>query len=127
MRQLTFKSFSRDRNHLLIYKPRDLSPLMHVAFDNYRVIFCLAGEDFYSKQADTSSQFLKLHGNELVCLSEDHSFLPNWYVYICLTFWSIASDRKRCSLDATPELHVQFSQRTDIVHEVRGLNVGHEG
>jgi len=26
-----------------------------------------------------------------------------------------------------PELHVQFSQRTDIVHEVRGLNVGHEG
>ena len=26
-----------------------------------------------------------------------------------------------------PELLVQFSQRTDIVHEVRGLNVGHEG
>ena len=25
------------------------------------------------------------------------------------------------------ELHVQFSQRTDIVHEIRGLNVGHEG
>lgn len=26
-----------------------------------------------------------------------------------------------------PELHVQFSQKTDIVQEVRGLNVGHEG
>lgn len=48
------------------------------------------------------------------------------YTYV-LCFDGIASDRKRCSLDAMPELHVQFSQKTDIVLEFRGLNVGHEG
>lgn len=43
VRRLTFKSFLRDRSTV----SRVISPLMLVTFDNYLVMFCLAGEDIF--------------------------------------------------------------------------------